>query len=182
VTRRLRTHRVVIALLAGLGLSLCDRIHIHYGILTHTDTSFLGQAWWVLPMFCFVSYAALPAWRLVRRRLGGTAPSTTGGELAASTLAFFASYACTGPLDSWGAPLAALLTLAWAARLVRRRCGGLLLFSLALALLGPALEATLAGLGLFAYDHPDLGPVPIWLPTIYLHGALLISDLDGFLD
>jgi hypothetical protein len=182
VTARLRTHRVLLAIFGGLGLSLCDRVHIHYGILTPADTSFLGQAWWVLPMFCFVAYAAVPAWRLWRRRLSGAALSTGGTELACSTLAFFTSYAVTGPLDHWGGSLAALLTLAWVVRLWRRRCTGLVIFCLILACLGPAAEATIAGLGLFAYDHPDLGPVPIWLPAIYLHGGLLIADLDGFLD
>lgn len=182
MTSRLRTHRVIIALLGGVGLSLCDRVHIHYGVLIPTDTSFMGQAWWVLPMFCFLAYAIVPAWRLLRRRLADAPLTTTGAELGFSLVAFFAAYACTGPLDAWGTSLAALLTLAWAARILRRRCGALVLFSLLLAILGPATEATIAGLGLFAYDHPDLGPIPVWLPTIYLHGALLVADLDGFLD
>lgn len=166
----------------GILLSLCDRVHIHYGVLTQADQSFLGQAWWVLPMFCCVAGAVLHSWRSLRRRLGGASLGPSGHEFVGSLIIFTLVYCSTGPLDKYGPWLAAGLTGAYCLRLLRRNCRGLLLFSILLALLGCAGEASLAAFGLFAYDHPDLGPVPIWLPAIYLHGALLVADLDSLLD
>ncbi|HJP00592.1 MAG TPA: YiiD C-terminal domain-containing protein [Planctomycetota bacterium] len=171
----------ILAIVGGVALTLCDSVHIAFGVLVKTDTSFFGQSWWVLPMFSALSLTIVPTYRWFRCLTGGRELTTSGVELTCSALLFLASYACTGPLGDWGLGLAALLTAAWVARLFRRRVRGLVLFSLVLAVAGPAAEAALAASGAFHYISPDLGPVPSWLPMIYLHGALLVADLDGFL-
>lgn len=178
----LHRQRLVLSLAGGVLLSLCDRVHIHHGILSQEDQSFLGQGWWVLPMFCLVAHAAPLGWRLFRQRLEVAALETSGSEFLFSLIAFTLVYCSTGPLDTHGSLLAVGLTVAFGLRLWRRRCKGLLLFSVLLALAGCSGEAALSLAGAFAYDHPDLGPVPLWLPAIYLHGGLLVADLDGYLD
>ncbi|MAF64120.1 MAG: hypothetical protein CMJ84_00485 [Planctomycetes bacterium] len=171
----------VLALVGGVALTLCDSVHIAYGVLEKTNADFAGQSWWTLPMFSTLSLFIVPVYRRFRCLTGARALATSKGELAFSAVGFLASYACTGPLGHWGVWLAALLTAAWVARLIRRRVRGIILFSLLLAVAGPAVEAAISASGAFHYTAPDLFTVPSWLPMIYLHGALLVADLDGFL-
>jgi hypothetical protein len=39
----------------------------------------------------------------------------------------------------------------------------------ALLVLGPLTEAMLSASGVFAYATPQLGPLPAWLPLLYLN-------------
>ncbi|MDP6539067.1 MAG: YiiD C-terminal domain-containing protein [Planctomycetota bacterium] len=172
---------VVLALVGGTALTLCDSVHIAYGVLEKTNASIAGQSWWTLPMFSTLSLFIVPLYRRFRCLTGARALATGKGELAFSSVAFLASYACTGPLGHWDHWLAVLLTAAWLVRLLRRRVRGIIFFSLLLAVAGPAVEAAISASGAFHYTAPDLFTVPSWLPMIYLHGALLVADLDGFL-
>ena len=52
---------VVVFFGGGLLISLGDRAHIEFGVLTQNNTSFLGQAWWVVPMFGAVSLTLIRA-------------------------------------------------------------------------------------------------------------------------
>lgn len=173
--------RLVLFLFGGLLISLGDRVHLAFGVLTQEDSSFFGQAWWVLPTFGVLSVLLYDGFRLTRSRLGEPPRDASLKSSAVACALFLAAYASTGPLDAWGPWLAALLTALWVPRVVARRSKTALIFSLLLALLGPLAEALQASTGRFAYDHPDLGQVPSWLFAIYLHGALAVHEVEGFI-
>jgi hypothetical protein len=58
----------------------------------------------------------------------------------------------------------------------------LALWALALAIVGPLAEGTLAASGAFQYAHADLYHVPVWLPPLYLHVAAASCAVAGFME
>ena len=173
--------RLLLFLFGGILISLGDRVHLAYGVLTQDDASFFGQAWWVVPTFGCVSVVLYDGFRLTRHLTKEAPREATLKTSALACALFLAAYASTGPLDAWGPWLAALLTALWIPRVIARRSRAALVFSLLLALLGPLGEVVQASTGRFAYDHPDLGQVPSWLFAIYLHGALAVHELEGLI-
>ena len=106
---------------------------------------------------------------------------TSAARIAFACAAFFAAYASTGPLADWGPWLGLLLTLLWIPRVLLLRSRAALIFSLLLAVLGPLGEAAIAATGRFHYLTPDLYAVPSWLGAVYLHGALVLPELESLL-
>ena len=169
---------LVLSLVGGLGLTLCDRVHLRYGVLTQVDRSLFDQAWWVFPGFVLVSAAALLGFRALRVRRGWRPREFRAGRALLGVALFHAVYALTGPLGRLDGWLAFALVLFWAVRLLVRPDRLALQFSLALAVAGPLLEAGNVALGNFAYTTPDLGLVPSWLAAVYLHGGLMVARLE----
>ena len=71
-----------------------------------------------------------------------------------------------------------LVGVGWVAASARRV---LVLHSLGAAIAGPAAEIAISHSGAFAYAHPDLFGVPIWLPGIYLNVGLASHLIDRHL-
>lgn len=166
----------------GLLISLGDRAHIEFGVLTQNDTSFLGQAWWVVPMFGAVSLTLLYVYRALRVRLDEPAARRDPKGTALNAGLFLIAYGCTGPLAEFGLSLALLLGGLWVIRVVlHRENRATLLLSLSIAVLGPIGEILVSTLGMFHYTSPDMGPVHSWLPAIYLHGGLVVPMVEGML-
>jgi len=167
----------------GLVLSLCDRVHIAYGVLEQADRSFFGQAWWVPLVFGIASVLAPLAYPPVRRLLGISAPPRPRDpiRLGSSALVLCAAYVVTGPMHHSGSSLAVGLTAAWAVRAALRRTRSETVFAVLLAIVGPLVEASLSALGLFTYRQPDVLGVPIWLGAIYLHAGPLVGEIDAYL-
>jgi hypothetical protein len=162
-------------LVAGgaVGLSLCDQIHVHSGVLSYDSPGPFDQAWWVLPQFALATAAIYAGARPVARRLAEPAPAA----LAAATLWFVGVYAVSGVADRWPHVLAAALGLTWAARVAASsNRAALVAYSLLLAAVGTGYEAALSSTGAFEYARQDF-VVPIWLPGLYLHGAPLALAL-----
>ncbi len=173
---------VFLSLGGGLGLTLCDRVHLSHGVLTQVDRSLFDQAWWVFPSFVLVSAGALLGFRALRVRRGWRPRGFYAGRALLGIAWFHAVYALTGPLGRLDGWLAFALVLLWGLRLLVRPDRLALQFSLALAVVGPLLEAANVALGNFAYLTPDLGLVPSWLPAIYLHGGLMVARLEPLLE
>ncbi len=173
---------VLLSLIGGLGLSLCDRVHIAYEVLRQKDESVFGQAWWVFPSFVLVSAVALLGFRAMHGPLHRLREPFRLKRALWAMAVFHAVYACTGPLAGYDWQLAAVLGALWLLRLALRPDRAALLYSLVLGLLGPLAEALNAAAGNFAYLDPDLGLVPSWLPAIYLHGGLMVAQLDPAMD
>jgi hypothetical protein len=161
---------IAAVLLGGIGGALCDQIHLRSGVLSYPESFFLGQPWWVAPLFGagapLVLFGAMPFAR--------TAPAPTRRDLLAGLLWFVAAYAGSGLIgDRAPALYAALLGLTFAGRVaLARDRRALLVFSLLLAAGGCLWEGYLTSTGAFAYARP-LYRVPIWLPGLYLHGGPL---------
>jgi hypothetical protein len=175
----IRPARVALVIASGAVVcSLCDHLHVAYGVLFYTHPDVWQQASWV-PLLFAASTASVLAGVVPARALFGAAPSlmpahaapiVSGGALFVLAYAFTAAFA--------GAPnvvLAMLLGL-WLARVsvgARRTPRWLVLYSLIVGVVGPCVEATLSELGLFHYTAPDFAGVPRWLPSLYLHAGLV---------
>ena len=159
----------------GVGLALCDQIHVQSGVLDYDTGGFFGQAWWV-PLQFGVAALAIVA---------GAAPFARGRaqpkfiDFVTGTAWFVAAYAASGLFDAHPNALAVAFVLTWALRVaLAPQPASLVAYSLLLAAAGTAAEAALSAAGTFAYANPDLLGVPIWLPGLYLHGAPLALALS----
>jgi hypothetical protein len=159
----------------GIGLALCDQIHVQSGVLDYETGGFFGQAWWVPLQFGVAALAIVAgAAPFARAR-----PEPGAAAFLTGTLWFVAAYAASGLFDAHPYALTVAFVLAWAARVaLARQPGSLVAFSLLLAAAGTGAEAILSAAGTFAYANPDLLGVPIWLPGLYLHGAPLALVLS----
>lgn len=174
--------RLGLLFLAGaLGMSLCDRVHLGYGVLVQRGPAILGQAWWVLPLFGGGGVAMVVGHHVVRRALGDPLRPRSVRALVGSTILGGLVYVVTGPLQHAKIALAVGLGAAWLVRAGLRRTPTALVASAVLGLAGPLVEATVARFGGHTYAHPDLFGVPLWLPGIYLHGALLAGDVEPWI-
>ncbi|MEK6606893.1 MAG: hypothetical protein AABZ30_04455 [Myxococcota bacterium] len=155
----------------------CDQIHVQFGVLWYPRPFMLGQAWWVPPLFGGAGIALSYGPALILRALpAAPPPARPGREIAIAGASFVAAYFATGVFSAHPLALAAGLAAAWAARLVRldrREAVGALVVSLTAAAAGSLFEAALSSTGAFFYHRPDALGVPIWLPSLYLHVALL---------
>ena len=164
---------LLVVLGGGLGLTLCDQLHIHAGVLAYpsSDVRIGDQSWWVAPQFLAAALLILAAAAIVvriRPRPGSWTTVTRAGVW------FVGIYAATAMFEHHPRVLAIVVTLLWIDRVILRTDRWQLIgFSIALALTGTLYEGTLAGSGAFAYRHPDVFHVPMWLPALYLHGAVL---------
>lgn len=166
----------------GLLISLGDRAHIEFGVLIQNDTSFLGQAWWVVPMFGAVSLTLLYVYRALRIGLDEPAIKRDPKRTMFNVALFLIAYCSTGPLAQFGFSLAVLLGGLWVMRvLLHREHRATLLFSLLIAVLGPIGETLVSTLGMFHYTDPDMGRVHSWLPAVYLHGGLVVPTVEAML-
>jgi hypothetical protein len=161
---------LVLFVAGGIGLALCDQIHVQSGVLDYETGGFFGQAWWVPLQFGVAALAIVAgAAPFARRR---AAPKAA--DFVTGTGWFVAAYAASGVFHAHPAALAVGLLLTWAGRVaLAPRPASLVAYSLLLAAAGTGAEAALSAAGTFAYANPDLLGVPVWLPGLYLHGAPL---------
>ncbi|MBI2893865.1 MAG: hypothetical protein HYY06_09955 [Deltaproteobacteria bacterium] len=174
-TPRARPGRVALLALEGAIIcTLADQLHVRFGVLSYPSPAFAGEAWWVPPEFAIAVVAMTLSYRLLDRAGG-----TTGVAIVTGLAWFYGIYLASCLLGAWPVALTAAFVVTFAGRLAfearGRSIGKVLLpglpHALAVAAAGPAVEATLVSLGLFAYAAPDLLGVPMWLPALYLHGA-----------
>jgi hypothetical protein len=159
----------------GVGLALCDQIHVQADVLSYETGGFFGQAWWVPVQFGIASLAiVLGAAPFARRRA-----EPERADFVTGAAWFVAAYAASGLFDTRPAALAVAFLVTWALRVARaEQRAPLVVYSLLLAAAGTSAEAILSAAGTFAYANPDVLGVPIWLPGLYLHGAPLALALS----
>lgn len=154
--------------LGGLLGAAWDQLHVQAETLRYTDQTLAGQAWWVPLQFGLVYAVGIPLFVAT----GDPAPTRETPRLLGLELVWAtACYAATAFFDAspW-VVFVVLLAAAFA------RGGSLIgLFganlwpALALVGLGPTVEAMLSSAGLFAYTAPQIGPIPVWLPLLYVN-------------
>jgi hypothetical protein len=175
--RRVISPRRALALFVGggVGLALCDQIHVQASVLDYDTGGFFGQAWWVPLQFGVASLAIVlgAAPFAARRAAARPVDFVTGAAW------FVASYAATGLFHDHPAALAGTLSAVWILRVaLARERDVLVAYSLLLAAAGTGVEAILSAAGTFAYADPDFLRVPEWLPALYLNGAPLALALS----
>jgi hypothetical protein len=164
---------LAIVIAGGVGLTLCDQMHVHAGVLSYpaSDPRLAGQSWWVgLQFIAFAVLILLAASAVARVR----PRPATGWNVVHAVAWFVGAYAATAVFWHHPRVLAILLGLSWLDRVaLRPDRWPLIVFSVGVAVAGTLYEGALAGAGGFAYHHHDFFHVPFWLPGLYLHGALL---------
>ncbi|MFN7956472.1 MAG: hypothetical protein U0610_32500 [bacterium] len=179
---RLTWKEVAVPALFGAGLTLCDRMHWRHGALSYPRVGLLaGQPLWVPPLFALGAVVLVLTHRWVVGFRLGHAPRATVAAALAQTSVFVLAYACTAWFHRHPWSLAAALTASWIPVALSQRYRGFVAFALVAAVLGPLAECGVALAGGFHYTHPELGPVPIWLPPLYLWAAYCGAGLDRWL-
>ncbi|TNE43663.1 MAG: hypothetical protein EP343_33140 [Deltaproteobacteria bacterium] len=169
-------------LVGGTIISLGDRFHIVFGVLSQNDQSFLGQAWWVPLVFGVAGLLMFPSWVILRKVFRGVVYPIRISGLIGSTILFLIAYAATGPFAKYAYIMTGILVGAWIVRLWWRTQTDVatVVFCLLLAIAGPLVEIGFSAAGMFEYHVHHMWSIPMWLPGIYLHGALVLVDLEGF--
>jgi hypothetical protein len=172
--------RCAIVIAAGAVVcTLCDHMHVAFGVLLYARPAVWQQAWWVPLLFAASSASVLVGVVPTRALFGGEpwhAPQSAAPIVTAGAL-FVLAYAFTAVAHAFrDVVLVALLSL-WVLRVAKGVPRWLFAYSLIVAVLGPSVEATLSSLGLFVYRAPDFLGVPRWLPALYLHAGLVASPV-----
>ena len=162
--------------------TLCDHLHVAFGVLSYAHPDVWGQAWWVPLLFAVSTWSVIVGVVPARALFGAEpwrapvspAPIVFGGAMFVMAYAFTA-FAPAGPNVIVGA-----LVLLWVLRVAKGVPRWLLGYSLIVAVAGPSVEATLSSLGMFSYRSPDLLGVPRWLPALYLHAGLVAGPVAAW--
>lgn len=167
---------LVLFLLGGAALTVCDGFHTHSGTTTYPTPVFLRMAWWTPLLFGMTAGFGGFLFALGCRALGARRKPTVARIVAASTL-FCTLYFASGflPVDS-----VSKTALLFAGALVcftisDRTWQGALLAGVA-AVAGCAVEITLSRLGAFSYVRPDVWGIPYWLPCLYLASGSAVGQ------
>jgi membrane-associated protease RseP (regulator of RpoE activity) len=159
--------------------TLLDGIHAYGDVLVYPDPAFGRWAWFVPVEFGLTGAAVgllMPA--MEQWVAGGDTPRWSPAQRAGELALFAALYAATALIEPGGAAVLAIALAALA--VLRLALGGVRgdwAYALAAAVLGPAAEAVISALGAFDYADPDFAGVPIWLPSLWANGGLLIRRL-----
>lgn len=172
---RLRPAAYPVAFAAGAVLgTFWDRLHVASGALSYSDYGIAGQPWWI-PLEFGAAFAAGVA---VFTLLGDPAPRPESPRIAAiEVLWLTAIYAMTAFFDQMPWLLAAMLvvTLAVRARDLIPIAAGSPIPVAMLVVGGPLFEAMLLTSGVDVYRTSQIGPLPVWLPLLWMNGVLLMA-------
>lgn len=161
------------ALGALLG-SLLDAVHVRSGVLEY-PRPFLGNLGWYAPLrMGLLALCAVLLQERVSARLGEVPESAVQRPVRASVWFAFA-WLATGLYQAYPGALMLFLGSAFVARALLLPTGrSAWVLGALCALLGTCSERAWQGAGLVLYRNPDLFGVPLWLPALYAHGALLM--------
>ncbi len=171
---------VVLACLGATIGPLLDWVHVVTGAIAYTRPFFFGLAWWVPLLYLGaavgigVSHPSTDAVLGRSTKRGQSSRDVMLGMLAMATI-----WASSGLLKD--TPLLASAILGPASLLLwwlmdRTWQGAVLAASTAMA--GWIIEYTLTTAGLFHHTAPDVGPLPSWLPWLYVGGSVGLGNLS----
>ncbi len=159
----------------AIGGAASDQIHVQAHVLAYPRDDVLQQSWWVAPNFGLAALLIALTGSGIARWATRLQPRTVDDRALFTGFAWFTAAYLASALVPFAPPLMMVLfAVTWLARVLPRRDRlPQLLEGVGLAVGGTCFEALLSSTGAFHYVHPDFGPVPSWLPGLYLHGAPL---------
>ena len=161
--------------------TLLDGIHVYGDVLEYPHPDFGRWAWFVPVEFGLVGAAVgllMPS--IERVVAAGATPRWSLARRAAELLLFAGLYVATALIEPGGAALLAIaLAVLAVVRVLTSGVRGDWAYALAAAVLGPAGEAIISGVGAFDYADPDFAGIPVWLPALWANAGLLIRRLLG---
>jgi hypothetical protein len=158
---------------AAVGTAL-DHLHVSFGVLDYPGSWPFAQRPWVPPLFGGATVSFVLGHQAFR--VPGSRGSGTRAILA--ILLFAAAYFCSAAFHEHPKTLLALMTLGFTPFVYGQHYLRRAAYALSIGLGGMLFETALVTLGGFRYLEPGLLPVPIWLPGLYLYGALAARELD----
>ncbi|MEO8878718.1 MAG: hypothetical protein ABI461_24220 [Polyangiaceae bacterium] len=174
---------IVVAIIGSVICTVGDHLHATHGVLGYTHVFAWNQAWWVPLLFFGATLGSIGGAHVVRRlfKAPPLAPNSLkliiGDGIAFAAACALTSFTHTAPNETM-----LLLAAFWLARvLITPTPPWLIALSFTSAIMGPLVEATVSGFGLFAYTHPDFVGVSRWLPGIYLYTAPISARLEALL-
>jgi hypothetical protein len=169
---------VVAFVVGGLWCYVLDHQHVVWNVLSYPDQDFWQQAWWVPLLFGTSTVLALLAVEPIRRLVrGGLGETPSAALVVADFASFSAAYYLTAVAHRTPDLLLLILVGTWVIRVAAGMPAWGVAYCIGAALVGPAVEATISGLGLFHYHHPDFLGFARWLPGLYLHVGVLAVTL-----
>jgi hypothetical protein len=177
VSRNLFLQIVILFLVGWIVGVVCDQIHVQFAVLQYSNPDLLGQPWWVGLQYglgavigCVVAWAFVPAATAAR----------LGKALMRMSLWFFGAYLTSGLLGDHPGILGVLLYGSWIGRMISLyKDWTVIVFSIALAIVGTLYEILLSGSNTYTYLGAQLLGVPIWLPGLYLHAGPFLIAVSG---
>jgi hypothetical protein len=141
----------------------------------------IGRLGWFVPLeFGLAGLAAGAVVPVLDRRLAGRPLGWPHAARLRELVLIVALYLATVAANGWGAvALAIVFTALGTFRLMWQPAPGDWAFVLIAAIIGPAVEATLVAVGAFDYTEPDVLGIPVWLPSLWANGGLVIRRLFG---
>jgi hypothetical protein len=167
---------VCFALGAVVGTFL-DGIHAYGDVLSYPNPAFGRWAFFVPIEFGLLAVLVGMLAPALERIGGGSAVFGRGERLRELALFALLYVMTTLVSGAWSYALALALAALAAARVARGSTTGDLPYVAIAAVLGPAAEALMSGLGAFDYSDPDVAGIPVWLPALWANGGLLIRRL-----
>jgi hypothetical protein len=162
----------------GLWCYVLDHQHVAWGVLSYPTPDFWDQEWWVPLLFGTSTVLSLLAVDPIRRLVRGAPGQPPPVALVAADLASFSmAYYLTAVAHHEPDLLLLMLVGAWIIRVAAGMPAWGVAYCIGAGLVGPAVEATISGLGLFHYHQPDFLGFGRWLPGLYLHVGVLAVTL-----
>jgi hypothetical protein len=164
----------LVALTGAIAGTLMDAFHTFSGTTHYFHPVALQTAWWVPPLFAsayLLSAAAFAQFRPLDPR-----PIPRAHALIAfAVFAFVYFLSGFAPVSNLGK--LAICVAAGAAGVLLLRSRAALIAGLIGAVVGPAFEVFLTGIGGFEHLQPDLFRIPLWLPGLYFAAGPGIGPL-----
>jgi hypothetical protein len=179
VGRTIDGRRLLLLFLVGAIVGTAgDRVHTLTGVLRYPMPALFDEAWWV-PFLMGGAGVFLPtAHASLERQLGGAPPKAATTDVMTAFLWFIAAYAASGLFKAYPVGMALVFMGTFVARALAMRISSThWTIALCTGLGGTLFESGLSATGAFAYLEPSVVGVPLWLPGLYLHLALLIRAI-----
>jgi hypothetical protein len=170
----------VLALAGAVLGTLLDGVHVATATTRYAHPLVLGLAWWV-PLLFAGAAVAIGLSHLAADAALGRAPRPDGGSVAIGLALCLALWAASGLVKPAGRALGLLAPASLAVWWFLDGTLAGLVFALATAVAGVAVEATLVSTGAFAYVAPDAGRVASWLPWLYVAAAVAVANFARWL-
>lgn len=160
--------------------TLLDHIHVITNTLSYANPTLAQQPWWVIPEFGIAAIALAFGSALIHERVADATNTVGVRLLIVDCLVFVGFYWASGQSGKYPLGLLGAGVGVWLVLLSLRK--NILFYALTGALaafIGPVCEMLITSTGVFAYTRPDVQGVPIWLPALYLLGAMMMADFVG---
>jgi hypothetical protein len=165
--------QLALFLAVAVGGTLSDQIHVQFDVLSYATPQLFGQPLWVPLVFGTAALLTVNSYGRLFRGLSPEPPRPSRRAVLLAALEFVAAYLATGLFRGHPAALTVGLALAWVAVVAVRPSFDQVAYGLVSAITGPLAEFAISSSGVFAYHEPDFARVPVWLPALYLHAAVL---------